>query len=196
MRVIYMWTAVVLGASLSLAGCQSLQSEVSTPVDNAVIQTSVSQATPSTTSTEVPPSTTESTGIPGPVPAVEEPAVSRESSDSPCLITDTFSVGNRDFLVVDYVQVSWGPGGTQGALVPTITNSNRKLRTFEIPQTATLKWIPTRLKEQGWTTDPQDLYFYQLEELMAEGKVNSATTWGFWDIEVFNGYIVRLAEHL
>ena len=158
--------------------------------------TTVSEA--ATTTTELATTTTEAMTT---TTAVQ---VTNESGTSQCLIKDVFTRDGKDYVVVDYVDVSWppGPDGYEPT-DPVITNQNPKLRTFLIPTGAELRafMLFQALLGKAAAQKLMEKYdFYppitldQLKQAVAKGNINSGTEWGFWYVEVSKGRVTRLWE--
>ncbi len=183
--------AVMLGLLLCMALVTAGCSSATGPLDNMASTTTPSDAAEGPTSQTAAGSA--------------EPAVTYESSSSPCLVVDVFSQGGEDYLVVDYIQIKWVSDEYGEDAQPKISNTNTKLRTFIIPAGADLTAVEVMVEllgESGFETFAEP-YGYeppitvaQLKEARAGGFVNSGTAWGFWNIGVSGGKVMSLKEDI
>lgn len=150
---------LVMALLLGLSGCKSLD------------------GTEESTTTVVPEETTTTEAG----PPVE---VTSETSDSPCYIREAFTRNGQNYVVVDYIQISWPTDYNGSYHLPTVTNSNKKLRTFVVPDDAYLQW------------NAGEFSFDDLVAAVETGDINveyQYTDFGYWDISVSGGYVISLA---
>jgi hypothetical protein len=137
--------------------------------------------------------------------------VTDESGSSSCYIEDIVTQGGSNYIVVDYVVVEQDPQSR--AWDPIVTNPDADLRTFLVPDAATLSGLDlvTNLGLMTWdelfsSPDYVDavgvpMTLDTLRQAMDEGIINSyedapAGQLGrWWEIEVQNGEVVSLHEH-
>ncbi len=174
-----------MGLAMGTAGCASLNNG-GVGVTTVTTTQSTMAAEPSTIST----TTTQVTVAP--------PSVTHETNSSPCLVVDAFTVGGADYIVVDYIQVSWIDDSQGGGYRPKFTNSNKKLRTFIVPPNAEMEWFvgeqdPEDI-ENNVEFDP-DFSFKALVGMLDQiNEPGVYSNWGFWNIKVSGGNVVTLKD--
>jgi hypothetical protein len=150
---------LVVGMLFGLSGCQSLD------------------GTEGATTTVAPEETT--TTVAG--PPVE---VTKETSESPCYIREAFTRDGQNYIVVDYITVTWPTDYNGSHHLPKVTNTNKKLRTFVVPDDAYLQW------------NDGEFSFEDLVAAVESGDINveyEYSDFGYWDISVDVGYVVSLS---
>lgn len=196
--------ALALGAGGTLVWValrEAPSAEVQTPAaDPATGQPAGSSATTGATVPEAPPEEPASTASPGDVaePAPEV-AVTAESGESYCYVSDAFERDGRRYVVLDYIELGADLGMSEDY---EIINNNPRLRTFEVTGDTYLGafWMAVELygdsqmeewddysPEGDWLGVP-----LAWEDLVAAADDGTVNDYSFWFVRVADGQVVRL----
>ena len=135
--------------------------------------------------------------------------VTNESGTSACFIEDILSEGGRNYVVVDYINTDTYLPDSDGP--PLLVNDDTELRTFLVPDDATIvannlfvdlgqKTLDEVMADTtGNETDGLAMPLDALKQALAGGKVNTLPAepggyFRYWTIEVKDGEVVSLVE--
>ena len=125
------------------------------------------------------------------------PTITMETGESPCYVRSVETVNGVDYVTVDYVVVEFTQ--ERGYDEEVVTNTNPKLRTFELTDTSWLGAFTVAAEQYGGQDGDYatsgDKAGYPLERAdfvraVRESDVNA----NYWNIKVQDGRVLTLAE--